>query len=131
MRIVRLSESPLIAIVDDDEAIRIATEGLIRSLGFAARTFASAEALLASDVVGKTACLITDLQMPGMSGLDLQDALLASGHQMPIIFITAYPEERFQKRALANGAAGILVKPFDGQRLADCLKEVLRNNKGL
>jgi FixJ family two-component response regulator len=125
-----LPESPLIAIIDDDEAIRIAAESLIRSMGFVARTFDSAEAFLASDIVWKTACLITDVQMPGMSGLDLQDALLARGHQLPVIFITAYPEEHFQKRARANGAAGILVKPFDGQSLADCLMGILRRQKG-
>jgi FixJ family two-component response regulator len=125
-----LSDFPLIAIVDDDEAIRLAAESLIRSLGFAARTFDSAEAFLASGIVRKIACLITDVQMPGMSGLDLQDALIAQGQQMPIIFITAYPEERFQKRARANGAAGILVKPFDGQSLADCLMGALRKENG-
>jgi FixJ family two-component response regulator len=124
-----LSEFPLIAIVDDDEAIRLAAESLIRSLGFAARIFASAEAFLASDIVRKIDCLITDVQMPGMSGLDLQDVLIARGQQTPTIFITAYPEERFQKRARANGAAGILVKPFDGQSLADCLMGVLREGE--
>ena len=124
-----MSEFPLIAIVDDDEAIRLAAESLIRSLGFAARTFDSAEAFLASGIVRKIDCLITDVQMPGMSGLDLQDVLIARGQQTPTIFITAYPEERFQKRARANGAAGILVKPFDGQSLADCLMGVLREGE--
>ena len=128
-RVGGLSKSVLIAIVDDDEAVRISAESLIRSLGFAARTFASAEEFLASDSVRKIACLITDVQMPGMSGLELQEALVARGERTPIIFITAYPEEGTEKRALANGAAGILVKPFDGQSLADRLEGILRKKK--
>ena len=122
---------PLIVIVDDDEDIRIAAESLIRSLGLLARTFASAEEFLSADIVDKTTCLISDVHMPGISGLDLQHLLLARGQRMPIIFITAYPEERIQNRAQAAGAAGIFVKPFDGQRLADCLMEVLRKEKRL
>jgi FixJ family two-component response regulator len=120
-----LSGFPLIAIVDDDEAMRIAAQNLIRYLGFIARTFATAEAFLASDTVRKIGCLITDVRMPGMSGLELKDALVGRGQQVPIIFITAYPEERFEKCARANGAAGMLVKPFDEQSLADCPMEVL------
>jgi len=126
-----LPSIPLIVIVDDDEDIRIAAESLIRSLGLLARTFASAEEFLSADIVDKTTCLISDVHMPGISGLDLQDLLLARGQRMPIIFITAYPEERIQNRAQAAGAAGIFVKPFDGQRLADCLMEVLRKEKRL
>jgi FixJ family two-component response regulator len=121
----------LIVVVDDDEAIRIAAESLIRSLGFRARTFASAEEFLSADILDKTSCLISDVYMPGISGLDLPDVLLARGQRMPIIFITAYLEERIEKRAQAVGAAGLFVKPFDGQRLADCIMEVLRKEKGL
>lgn len=116
----------MVAIVDDDEDVRIALESLVRSLRFTARAFASAEAFLASGVVGRTACLITDVKMPGMSGLDLQDALLAQGRQVPIVFITAYPDERSRSRAQAKGAAGMLTKPFDAQSLADCLMGVLQ-----
>jgi FixJ family two-component response regulator len=126
-----LPRIPLIVVVDDDEAIRIAAESLIRSLGFRARTFASAEEFLSADILDKTSCLISDVYMPGISGLDLPDVLLARGQRMPIIFITAYLEERIEKRAQAVGAAGLFVKPFDGQRLADCIMEVLRKEKGL
>lgn len=101
-------------------------ESLVRSLRLTARTFASAEAFLASDIVGRTACLITDVKMPGMSGLDLQEALLAEGRQIPTIFITAHPDERSRSRAQANGAAGMLTKPFDAQSLADCLMGALQ-----
>jgi FixJ family two-component response regulator len=121
-----LPSVPLIAIVDDDDAMRLAAKSLVRSLGLAARTFASAGEFLESDIVGDTACLISDVQMPGISGLDLQDVLIARGQRVPIIFITAYPEERFRKRAQAAGAAAILVKPFDGQSLVDCLAGILR-----
>ena len=121
-----MSKVPLVAIVDDDEDVRIAMESLVRSLRLTARTFASAEAFLASDIVGKTACLISDVKMPGMRGLDLQDALLAQGRQLPIIFVTAYPDERSRSRAQAQGAAEMLIKPFDAQSLADCLMRVLQ-----
>ena len=91
-----MANVPLIAIVDDDDAICIATESLIRSLGLRARCFASAEAFLGSDILDETACLITDVHMPGISGLELQDVLVARGQKMPIVFITAYPEEAIQ-----------------------------------
>jgi len=121
-----LPSVPLIAIVDDDDAIRIAAESLIRSLGLRARCFASAEEFLDSDILEETACLITDVQMPGISGLELQDVLAARGQKMPIVFITAYPREAIQMRAQAAGAAAVFMKPFDGQSLSDCVMRVLR-----
>ena len=79
---------PIIAIVDDDASVREAIKGLVRSLGYNASTFASADEFLKSDKVDDTSCIITDLQMPGLSGIDLQDLLIARGHRIPIIFIT-------------------------------------------
>lgn len=104
---------PMISIIDDDEEVRVATENLIQSYGLEAQTFASAEEFLRSPLVGRTDCLITDVQMPGMSGIDLQAALLARGHRIPVIFITAFPEERLRRQAEASGALGFLSKPFD------------------
>ena len=121
-----MANVPLIAIVDDDDAICIATESLIRSLGLRARCFASAEAFLGSDILGETACLITDVHMPGISGLELQEVLVARGQKMPIVFITAYPEEAIHMRARAGGAAAVLRKPFDGGSLSDCVMGILR-----
>jgi len=81
----------MIAIVDDDDAVRAAAEQLIQSLGYNASTVASADEFLKSEKLHDTSCLITDLHMPGLSGLDLQDRLITSGHRIPIIFITGYP----------------------------------------
>jgi len=127
-----LIETPLISIVDDDEWIRGALEALVRSLGFATRTFASAEAFLQSSVVGETRCLILDVQLPKMSGVELQHHLSHLGFEIPIIFITAYPDERVKARALNGGAICFLHKPIDlqGRRLVDCLHAALDRGKG-
>jgi FixJ family two-component response regulator len=118
----------MISIVEDDESLREATKGLIRSLGYAAATFSSAEEYLRSDRVRDTSCLITDVQMPGMSGVDLQDRLIAEGRRTPIIFMTAYPEERIRARALGAGAVGFLSKPFDDECLIRCLDRALKRD---
>src|SRR5450432_4192625 len=120
-----MRSAPLISIVDDDEAIREATKGLVRSLGYEAATFASAEEFLQSDSVANTSCLITDVQMPGLSGIDLQQGLIVRGIQMPTIFITAFPEERTRQRALTAGAFGYLGKPFSEESLVSCLDKAL------
>ena len=99
MRIAEVLRDPVISIIDDDEAVRVATENLVRSLGFGASTFASAEEFLQSARLHDTSCLITDVQMPGMTGVELQSYLLEQGHDLPIIFITAFPEERVRERA--------------------------------
>ena len=127
---VTLSNSLIISIVDDDESIRIAAEDLITSLGFAALTFASTEAFLQSGDAARTSCLITDIQLPGMSGLDLQDRLRAEGHRIPTIVITAYPEPTLKRRAEAAGAAAFLVKPFDGRELIAHIEEALSRDRG-
>jgi FixJ family two-component response regulator len=111
----------LISIVDDDESTRESTKGLVRSLGYQATSFASAEEFLQSDSLNSTACLITDVQMPGLSGIDLQRGLIAQGVKMPTIFITAFPEEETRARAMKAGALGYLSKPFSEESLLECL----------
>ena len=93
---------PLIAIVDDDDSFRRATTSFIRSLGYAVLPFASAEAFLNSDRLRDTDCVISDVQMPGMNGVELQDKLIAQGHRLPVIFVTAFPEMK-SASARTNG----------------------------
>jgi len=118
---VEVSEAPLISIVDDDALARDGIRELIESLGYKAVTFISAEHFLESGLIAETTCLITDLQMPGLNGLELQEALRSQGYQTPVILITAYPSEKRRKRALDNGALGFLSKPFDEASLIACL----------
>jgi FixJ family two-component response regulator len=115
----------VIAIVDDDESFRRATTSFVRSLGYGTAAFDSAEAFLKSDRVSETDCLITDVQMPGMTGIELQGRLIAQGHSLPIIFITAFPEIKARTQALAAGAVGFLSKPFNDENLITCLNEAL------
>ncbi len=122
-----MSRTSLISIVDDDESVRTAMSSLVRSLGFAAVAFASAEEFLASPTLNETSCLVVDVQMPGMSGLELQSELTSRDRRMPVIFITAFPEERIRRRAEAGGAAGFFGKPVDGQALIRCLDTVLKS----
>jgi FixJ family two-component response regulator len=121
-------EAELISIVDDDADTRGAIQDLVQSFGYTVLTFPSADDFLRSGRAAETACLITDIQMPGLSGLDLHDRLLADGHKTPVIFITAYPE-RFRERALESGAQGFLSKPFRKEALIDCLNAVLPEPK--
>jgi FixJ family two-component response regulator len=125
------TDIPLISIVDDDDTVRAATESLVRSLGFETRTFASAESFLQSSSPQETRCLILDVQMPNMSGIELQDRLSELGFEIPIIFITAYPDEAVRQRAMEAGAVAFLLKPFEvyGQRFIDCLFETLKQDK--
>jgi FixJ family two-component response regulator len=117
--------APLISIVDDDESMRESTKGLVRSLGYQAATFASAEEFLQSERVNDTSCLIADVQMPGLSGIDLQSCLIARGVRMPTILITAFPEEGARRRAMTAGAVGYLDKPFSEESLLKCLDTAL------
>jgi FixJ family two-component response regulator len=119
------ADAAVISIVDDDASFRRATARLVRSLGHAVAAFASAEEFLKSDRIGETACLISDVQMPGMSGLELQGRLLAQGVRLPVIFITAYPESNAREQALASGALGFLNKPFNEDNLIACLDQAL------
>lgn len=123
-----MSKAPVISIVDDDESVREATKGLVRSLGYATVTFSSAEEYLRSDRVRDTSCLITDVQMPGMTGVELQDRLIASGKRTPVIFVTAFPEDNIRARVLEAGAFGYLSKPFNDECLIECLDEALKGN---
>ena len=118
----------MISIVDDDEAVRTATSALVRSLGYAAATFASAEDFLESDRVDHTSCLITDVQMSGLSGVELQSRLLADGRLIPVIGVTAHPEESIRTQMLRAGAVGFLSKPFNDECLIDCLTTALNSS---
>jgi len=115
----------VISIVDDDESVREATKGLVRSLGYTAVTFGSAEEFLSSERMPETSCIIADVQMPGVSGVEMQDRLIAEGHRLPVIFITAFPEDRVRERALEAGAIGYLSKPFNEEHLIGCLDKAL------
>ncbi len=123
--VATLSKAPVISIVDDDEAAREAMETLMRSLGYDAATFSSAEEYLRSGRVYDSSCLITDLRMPGMSGAELQDLLIADGNRTPVIFISASFDEQIRTRVLDAGAFGFLRKPFHDQSLIDCLNKAL------
>jgi FixJ family two-component response regulator len=125
----QLQNVPIISIIDDDESIRLAVKSLVRSLGLMAYTFASAEDFLQSPQLADTACLITDVQLPGMNGLKLQSLVLAQRRGMPIIFVTAFPEERIRGRALEAGAVGFLSKPFDGQTLIALVEGALKRGR--
>jgi FixJ family two-component response regulator len=114
-----------VSIVDDDDAVRTATQTFVRSLGYKAAAFASAEDFLKAPERETAACLIADIQMPGMSGLDLQRELAQKRPSLPIIFITAYPEERIRQQAIAAGAAGLLAKPYEGDELIECIEKAL------
>lgn len=116
-----MSQTPVIAIVDDDPWARDGIRDLVQALGYRVIAFASAEEFLASAPVAETACLITDLQMPGLSGLELQQLLTARGHDTPIILITAYPNEKHRGRAMDAGAIAFLIKPIEERSLIDCL----------
>ncbi len=118
-----MSKTPLIAIVDDDESVGEAIQELLKALGFAARLFLSAEAFLQFGRLADVGCLITDFQLPGMSGLQLQNPLAASGPPIPIIVITAFPDDGW--RALHAGAICFLSKPVVKDDLLACLRLAL------
>ena len=116
----------MIAIVDDDEAVRVAMKSLVRSQGYHASTFGSAEEFRNSEQVDDTSCLITDVQMPGLSGLDLQDRMIADGHCIPIIFITGHPNDSARARAMKAGAVAFLSKPHDVHHLSGFIEKALQ-----
>lgn len=120
-----MPHTPVIAIVDDDESFRRATISFVRSLGYSAAAFPSADAFLNSNAVEDTDCLITDVQMPGMSGIELQNYLLAQGNRVPVILVTAFPETAARGHALRAGAVGFLSKPFGDENLISCLNKAL------
>jgi FixJ family two-component response regulator len=120
-----MSTASRVFVVDDDESVRRALKGLIRSLGYDVVTFASAEEYLESKHSLDTSCLIADINLPGISGMELQERLVKDGHRTKIIFITAFPEEALRKRALQAGAVCFLKKPFDDDCLVKCLDKAL------
>jgi FixJ family two-component response regulator len=124
-KVEAVPRAPVISVVDDDASVRTATTGLLRSLGFFPHAFASANEFLQSTRLSDTACIITDVQMPDMSGLELQEQLIARGHRTPIIFITAFPEDSIREQAMNAGAICFLSKPFDGARLIECVERAL------
>ena len=112
---------PLVSVVDDDESVRESLPDLLRELGYSVRAFSSAEEFLASDCVAETGCLLLDIAMPGMSGLDLQQELTVRGQEIPIVFITALADETVRPRALEQGAVECLFKPFSDTALFEAL----------
>ena len=120
---------PLIAIVDDDDSLRSSLENLIRSFGFRAQGFPSAEAFLSWRQARDTACLILDVRMPGMSGLDLQRQMIAGNWRVPIVFITSHADDHAQARALEDGAVAFLYKPCREGDLLNAIEGALRQTR--
>jgi FixJ family two-component response regulator len=116
----------VVSVVDDDESVRESLPDLLWQFGFAARTFSSAEAFLASEAVDKTSCLLLDIAMPGMSGPGLQQELIRRRHEIPIVFITAGRDDAVRLRLLAEGAIECLFKPFSETALLDALNAAIR-----
>ncbi len=119
---------PLIAIVDDDDSLRNSLDNLIRSVGFRAQGFPSAEALLSSNQLHDTACLILDVRLPGMNGLELQRRIDAGDWRIPIIFVTSHADGDAQARALKAGAVAYLYKPFRDEQLLNAIDAALKNS---
>jgi FixJ family two-component response regulator len=122
----KLPNTPVIAIVDDDHSVREALTSLVRSLGYSAVAFESAENLLKSRRRRSVSCVIADVQMPGMTGLELYDRLSASAKPIPTVLITAYPDDGARERALSAGVIGYLSKPFDEEDLLGCVRSALK-----
>jgi len=116
------NEKRIVSIVDDDESIREALQGLMKIAGIPALVFASAEEFLDSGQQSRTGCLIADIRMPGMSGLQLQSKLNSDHHRIPIIFITAHGDENVRIEAVRAGAVEFLTKPFDKEALLDSVR---------
>ena len=117
----------MIAIVDDDDSVRSALQGLMKSVGLPARAFASAEEYFDSGEQRETGCLIADIRMPGMSGLELQATLNADNCRIPIIFITAHGDEKMRMQALRAGAVEFVAKPFDDEALVASVRTALKS----
>ena len=125
-----MSTLSVISIIDDDASVRAATNNLLRSHGYMVHTFASAEEFLQSTHLNDTSCVIADVQMPAMSGLDLLILMRTQGYGAPFIFITAFPDESVRARALKAGAICFLGKPFAGPTLMKCLDTALEAHRG-
>ena len=124
MSVVGALQPDLIAVVDDDESFRKAVQNVLRSAGLQVRAFASAEDFLRSGQLGQTACLISDIQMPGMNGLELLGKLVTEERRIPVVFITGYGTARLRNQAQQLGAVQVLDKPFDAEVLLETIREV-------
>ena len=125
---VVLSAPSVISVVDDDASVRVATNNLLMSRGYVVHTFASAEEFLDSIHLEETSCVVADVQMAAMSGLDLLASMRVRGYQAPFIFITAFPDEGVRARAMKAGAVCFLAKPFAAPSLIKCLDTALRGD---
>ncbi len=121
-----MTHREMVSIVDDDPLAREGIKELVESLGYNATAFVSAHDFLRSEAIGTTRCVITDLQMPGLNGLELQERLQALGYSTPVILITAYPDDEHRCRAMRAGAVGFLSKPFEEQALLECLSIAMK-----
>jgi FixJ family two-component response regulator len=115
----------MVVIIDDDDSYRVAVQRLLKSAGFSAQSFASAEDFLSSGRQHETGCLIADIRMPGMSGLDLQAKLNSDHHPIPTVFMTAHGDEKMRLQAMRAGAVKFLTKPFDGETLLEAIRVAL------
>ncbi len=125
----RLPEAPLIAIVEDDQFFRASIRQLMRSLGYTVEAFPSAADFLASRRLEETSCLIADIHMPAMTGVELYARLVEAGQTIPTILVTAYPNEAARARALKDGVVCYLPKPFDDHDLMDCVRKAVEGGK--
>ena len=119
----------LISIVEDDQPFRESMIELMSSLGYTVEAFPSAESFLASPLLAETACLVADVHMPGMTGVELNRRLIHAGHQIPVILVTAYPDEVVRNRALKDGVVCYLSKPVDDEHLERCIRSVLQSER--
>jgi FixJ family two-component response regulator len=124
-----MAGNPLVAIVDDDKSIRTGARDLLKAAGFSTATFEDAESFLASSSRATAACLVADMRMPGMTGLELYEALVASGDRIPTVLITAHPEEVAQSRAREAGITCYIIKPFAPDDLLRCVCEALAKSQ--
>jgi FixJ family two-component response regulator len=122
----RLVNASVISVIDDDASVRAATDNLLSSYGYIVHTFASAEEFLQSTHLNGTSCVVADVQMPTMSGLDLLSHVRARGYDAPFLFITAFPEESVRARVSKAGGIGFLAKPFAASDLIKCVETALR-----
>ncbi len=120
-----MAHYPLIAVVDDDDSVRESLRGLFRSVGYAARAFASGADFLQSDDLPRTDCVVLDARMPGMTGLDVQRRFISSHPDLPVIFMTAHDDAQTRSQALSGGAVDYLIKPFSEEALLDAVRAAL------
>ena len=120
-----MPQPPIVSIIDDDISVRVAVADIVRSMDLTAKTFASGQDFLSANTLEDTACIVADVQMPEISGIELQQALSARALKIPMIFITAYPDERIRAKALDGGAICFLNKPFGGAAIIECIERAL------